>query len=171
VNTVLRVFDTAGNPLTGVIDLNTFYSYPPAINRSTGAYGPFANNVSYPALAVLPNGRGVIAFTVMGDDHYPSAGYASLDAKIGAGDIHIAAACLGPDDGFTGYKTFVGDPPRTRWGDYGAAATDGKSIWFASEYVAQTCTLSQYMAAPFGSCGGTRTSLGNWATRITQVVP
>src|SRR5260370_28935357 len=32
VNDVLRVYDTAGNPLIGVTDLNTFYAYPAAIN-------------------------------------------------------------------------------------------------------------------------------------------
>src|SRR6185369_11946946 len=30
VNDALRVFDTDGHALTGVIDLNTFYGYPPA---------------------------------------------------------------------------------------------------------------------------------------------
>ena len=35
----------------------------------------------------------------------------------------------------------------------------------------QTCTLAQYEAAPFGSCGGTRTSLGNWDTRISKLTP
>jgi hypothetical protein len=41
VNDVLRVYDTAGNPVTGVTDQNSFYGYPPAINRTTGAFGPF----------------------------------------------------------------------------------------------------------------------------------
>ena len=41
VNQVLRVYDTGGNPLTGAVDLNTFYGYPAAINRTTGDYGPF----------------------------------------------------------------------------------------------------------------------------------
>ncbi|HEX8035826.1 MAG TPA: hypothetical protein VF510_18365, partial [Ktedonobacterales bacterium] len=36
VNDVLRVFDTAGNPKTGVVDLNTFYHYAPAIDRAHG---------------------------------------------------------------------------------------------------------------------------------------
>src|SRR5262249_38969895 len=40
VNDVLRVFDTTGNPLTGVVDLNTFYGYIPAIVRSSNARGP-----------------------------------------------------------------------------------------------------------------------------------
>jgi len=129
------------------------------------------NNLSYPALAIAPNGKGALAFTVVGEDYYPSAGYTTIDASGSVGPIHIAAAGLGPSDGFTSYKAFVGDPPRTRWGDYGAAVTDGSAIWIASEYIAQTCTLQQYLAAPIGSCGGTRTSLANWATRISKLTP
>ena len=87
------------------------------------------------------------------------------------GNVQIAAEGLGPTDGFTSYKAFVGDPPRTRWGDYGAAVTDGNSFWIASEYIAQTCTLAQYLAPPIGSCGGTHAALGNWATHITKVTP
>lgn len=126
------------------------------------------NNLTYPALAVRPGGSGIMAFTVVGRNHFPSAGYVSLDAQ-GTGPIHIVGKGVGPADGFTSYKAFVGDPPRTRWGDYGAAVTDGRSIWIASEYIAQTCTLSQYLTAPIGSCLGTRTSLGNWSTRITKI--
>ena len=77
-------------------------------------------------------------------------------------------------DGFTSYKAFVGDPPRTRWGDYGAAVADGGSIWIASEYINQTCTLAEWSAdagPQLGSRGGTRTALGNWATRFSQIRP
>lgn len=134
------------------------------------------NNLTYPALAIGANGKGAIAFTVVGEDYYPSAGYATIDAAGNVGPVHIAAAGLGPSDGFTSYKAFVGDPPRTRWGDYGAAVTDGNAIYIASEYIAQTCTLAQYYPAPpspagFGSCGSTRTSLANWATRISKLNP
>jgi hypothetical protein len=129
------------------------------------------NNLTYPAIAVGTNGRGVIAFSVMGDDYFPSAGYATITANGSVSDVHIAAAGLGPDDGFTSYKAEVGDPPRTRWGDYGAALTDGASIWMASEYVAQTCTFAQWTTGAIGSCGATRTSLANWATHLTKVVP
>jgi hypothetical protein len=96
----------------------------------------------------------------------------------GTGDVHIAGAGLGPSDGFTSYKAFVGDPPRTRWGDYGAAVTDGTNIWIASEYIAQTCTFEEYVEGvtpdslgSFGSCGGTRTALANWSTHISGVTP
>ena len=69
----------------------------------------------------------------MGEDYYPSAGYALIDEKGKVGPLQIAGLGLGPTDGFTSYKAFVGDPPRTRWGDYGAAVTDGNSLWIASE--------------------------------------
>ncbi len=129
------------------------------------------NNLAYPALAMGSNGKGAVAFTVVGNDHFPSAGYATIDASGNVGPVHIAAAGAGPSDGFTSYKAFVGDPPRTRWGDYGAAVTDGADIYIASEYIAQTCTLTQYLTGAIGSCGATRTSLANWATRISKLTP
>jgi hypothetical protein len=110
-----------------------------------------------------------MAFTVVGSNFYPSAGYA-LVTPSGVGDVHIAAAGLGPDDGFTNYKLF-GDPPgttRPRWGDYGAAVPVGGNVWIASEYIGQTCTLSQYLNTSF-RCGNTRTALANWDTRISEV--
>lgn len=134
------------------------------------------NNLTMPAIAMTANGKGAIAFTVIGEDYFPSAGYVTINSNGSVGPIHVAAVGLGPDDGFTSYKAFVGEPPRTRWGDYGAAVTDGDTIWLASEYIAQTCTYAQYYPAPpnpagFGSCGGTRTSLANWATRISKLNP
>jgi hypothetical protein len=121
------------------------------------------NNVTYPAVGVTKSGRGVIAFTLVGADYYPSAAYASLDAKIGAGDIQIAVEGLGPQDGFTEYGS------RPRWGDYGAAAMDGNSIWIASEYIGQTCTLTEWQAD--FTCGGTRGQVANWGTRISKLTP
>ena len=40
VTDVIRVFDRNGNALTSAVDLNTFYGYAAAINRSTGVFGP-----------------------------------------------------------------------------------------------------------------------------------
>jgi hypothetical protein len=137
--------------------------------ENQGYLGLANNNLTYPAIGVTSSGKGVMAFTVVGKDFYPSAGYAVINTD-GVGSVHIAALGAGPQDGFSGYKAF-GNPPRPRWGDYGAAAPVGDSVWIASEYIAQTCTLDQYRTAPFGSCGGTRVSLGNWATRISQVKP
>jgi len=134
------------------------------------------NNLTMPALAMLPSGKGAIAFSVLGEDFFPSGGYVTINESGVVSPVHVAAAGLGPDDGFTSYKAFVGDPPRTRWGDYGAAWTDARNIWIASEYIGQTCTYAQYYPAPpslagFGSCGATRVSLANWYTRISKLTP
>ena len=93
-----------------------------------------------------------MAFTLTGDGYFPSAAYSAFDGRTGAGSIFVAKAGVGPQDGFSGYKAF-GNPPRPRWGDYGATAVDGNTIWIASEYIGQTCTLAQYTTAPIGSCG------------------
>ncbi len=122
------------------------------------------NNVNYPAIAATEDGMGAVAFTLTGPGFYPSAGYASVDAVAGAGDVQLAAAGVGPWDGFSGYPQYSN---RSRWGDYGAAVVDGNNIWIASEYIGQTCTLAQYLADP--TCGATRAQLGNWGTRISQL--
>ena len=83
----------------------------------------------------------------MGESLYPSAGYATIDADGAVGAIHIAAAGLGPADGFTSYKAFVGDPPRTRWGDYGAALTDGANVWIAVSGLAAQAKAGSEQAA------------------------
>ncbi len=136
-----------------------------------GYLGLANNNLIYPAIGVNASGRGVMVYTVAGADHFPSAGYSSINGDH-VGSVQIAAEGAGPADGFSGYKAFSGSGiagvARPRWGDYGATAVVGSDVYGASEYIAQTCTLAQYEAAPFGSCGGTRTSLANWSTRITH---
>jgi hypothetical protein len=137
-----------------------------------GYLGLANNNLTYPAIGVTAGGRGAMAFPVVGADYFPSAGYASIDALSGVGDIHVAASGLGPADGFSGYRAFANPPTftaRPRWGDYGSTAIDGNKIWIASEYINQTCTLAQYESTPFGSCGGTRSTLANWGTRISEL--
>ena len=118
---------------------------------------------TYGTVAATQSGRGIISFTATGPSTYPSLGYAGLDAKIGAGTPRIAAAGVGAQDGFSEYGS------RPRWGDYGAAEVDGNSIWFAQEYIGQTCTVQQYLLDP--TCSATRAPLGNWGTRIAQVTP
>jgi hypothetical protein len=171
LDTAVRV---RGRDLAGIayfaIDPDVDFHRVDADVRRQGVVAVAGNHVTYPAIAMTGSGRGVMAFTLVGDDHHPSAAFVSLDVFRGAGPVKVAAEGVGPQDGFSGYKAF-GDPPRPRWGDYGAAASDGDSIWIASEYVGQTCTFAQYTTAPIGSCGGTRAALGNWGTRVTKVTP
>jgi len=137
--------------------------------RAQGYLAVEGENVTYPAVAALPNGRGAVAFTLVGPDQYPGAAYALLDVTSGAGPVHVAAEGLGPSDGFTGYRFFGADPAVGRWGDYGAAVARPGAIWVASEYVAQTCPYVVYSQDP--TCSGTRTQFANWGTRVSRIVP
>ncbi|WP_323097374.1 hypothetical protein [Intrasporangium sp. YIM S08009] len=143
---------------------------------------------TYPAIGVTPSGRGVMAFTATGDDTFPSAAYASIDALSGVGAWSVTPGGAGKavDDGFTSYKAQVGNPPRTRWGDYGAASVDGDTVWVSSEYVAVACDYTTW-GGPFfaggsgdnllGTCAGaghgpgSRTALANWSTRVSAFTP
>jgi hypothetical protein len=40
INDALRVFTTTGQAVTAPVDLNSFYGYPPVIDRTTGVFGP-----------------------------------------------------------------------------------------------------------------------------------
>jgi hypothetical protein len=153
-----------------------------------GYLGATGMDFTYPAIGVTASGRGVMAFTATGNDTFPSAGYASIDAIVGVGPWSVVPGGLGKatDDGFTSYKAQVGNPPRTRWGDYGAAAVDGSHVWLASEYIAHACDYTTW-GGPFftggtgdnllGTCAGpshgpgTRSALGNWSTYVSHFVP
>ncbi len=141
-----------------------------------GYLGGVNANLIYPAIGVTTTGRGIMAFTLVGPDNFPSAAYASIDGHNGVGAIHIAADGLGPQDGFSETKVFSptgNGVPRPRWGDYGAAVPVGNTVWIASEYIGQTCTFNQFItntaASPLFSCNMTRTALANWDTRISRV--
>jgi len=154
-----------------------------------GYLGVAGADVTYPAIGVTASGRGIMTFTYTGDTTNPSAAFAPIDASVGVGSWSFAGPGgqgAAQDDGFTSYKAQVGNPPRTRWGDYGAAAVDGNSIWIASEYIARACTYTAW-GGPFfaggsgdtklGTCAtttgapGARAALGNWSTRISKLTP
>jgi hypothetical protein len=111
-------------------------------------------NLAFPSVGVNSSGKGIMAFTLVGPDYYPSAAYTTIDAVNGTGSVHIAAAGAVPDDGFTGYGAFGGRS--ARWGDYTAAVADADgSIWTGVEYIP----------------GTPRTVLANWGTFISRIVP
>jgi hypothetical protein len=126
-----------------------------------------SDNVLFPSIGVNSSGQGIMAFTLSGPNYYPSAAYTTISAQAGAGVVHIAGVGVGPTDGFTGYAAYGGNGVE-RWGDYSAALAgpDG-SIWFAAEYIGQTCSDKQYAAD--NTCGGTRTALANWSTFVGHV--
>ena len=129
-----------------------------------GYLGATGYDFTYPAIGVTASGRGVMAFTATGDTLNPSAAYAAIDAIVGVGAWNVVHGGQGAaqDDGFTSYKAQVGNPPRTRWGDYGAAAVDGNSIWIASEYIAHACDYTTW-GGPFFVGGSGDNLLGTCA--------
>ena len=131
-----------------------------------GYLGAAGHDFTYPAIGVTASGRGVMAFTDTGDTTFPSAAYAAIDAKAGVSTWGDIAAGAAPDDGFTSYAAQVGNPPRTRWGDYGAAAVDGNSIWIASEYIASACDYTAW-GGPFFVGGRVTTSSEPAVERVT----
>ena len=126
-------------------------------------------DLTYPTFGVTEAGKGIISFTLTGPNDFPSLAYVNVNEKNGAGAVHVAAHGSGVQDGLTGYKAY-GNPPRPRWGDYGATAVIEDKVFAAQEYIGQSCNLADYRASsPLGTCDGTRGALGNWSTRVVAV--
>ena len=122
-------------------------------------------DVLFPSIDMNQQGQAVMSFTLTGPDLYPSSAFTYIGRT--AGDVHVLARGVGPDDGFTGYVAFQGNGI-ARWGDYSSAAADEwGNIWVASEYIGQRCTDAQFLAD--NTCGGTRTTFANWGTFIGSV--
>jgi hypothetical protein len=119
------------------------------------------DSVVFPSVALNAAGKGLIAFSLIGPNYYPSAAYIPVSGAGTANAIVQAAAGVAPEDGFTGYLTLF--PPQfggdgvARWGDYSAAAVDSDgSVWFGAEMIPTTSF---------------RTLYANWGTFIGRVVP
>jgi hypothetical protein len=184
--------DTAINPDGGAQRAGiAWYIVNPNAGKlvNSGYLGASGLDFTYPAIGVTPSGRGVMAFTATGDTQFPSAAYAPIDANAGVGDWNTVPGGEGAaaDDGFSGYRQQrFPNPIRSRWGDYGAAAVDGNSVWIASEYIGHACDYTSW-GGPFfvggtgdnllGSCAGAshgpgpRTALANWSTFISKFTP
>jgi hypothetical protein len=129
-------------------------------------------NVLMPAIAATTSGMGAMVYTLAGPAYYPSAAYSLVGTSGVTGAVHMAAAGVGPQDGFSEYfpgGADIGSPPRPRWGDYSAAVPVGSTIWMATEYIGQKCSFGTFQNDL--TCGGTRAPLINWGTRIAAVTP
>ncbi|MGH9746236.1 MAG: hypothetical protein ACRD59_09030 [Candidatus Acidiferrales bacterium] len=162
VNSLLKV---AGAEHQGI----AWFGVQPSFQGSTlkgkvvrqGYVAVIGNDVLFPSLGINDNGNGVIAYTLSGKNFFPSAAYTDIVNGFALPLVHIAGAGKDSDDGFTGYVAEGGDGVG-RWGDYSAAVADGNRIWFAAEYIPNTCPVN---ALP---C---RTSLANWGTFFATVRP
>jgi hypothetical protein len=107
--------------------------------------------LSFPSVGVNDAGRGVIAMSLMGPRHFPSAAQIDIDRDGVSGPVEIVRSGFRPEDGFTCYEAFVGENPVCRWGDYSAsiAGPDG-IIYSATEFIGDN----------------SRTVNANWSTFI-----
>jgi hypothetical protein len=116
-------------------------------------------SVMFPAVAVNRSGNGILAFSLAGPNHYPSAAYVSVNGANVDSQPQSAASGVAPEDGFSGYsgtdgsgQVFIGDGI-ARWGDYSSATVSKNGeIWFAVEYIPNR----------------PRTPLANWGTFIAE---
>jgi hypothetical protein len=115
------------------------------------------NNVAFPSIAMNGDGKGMLAFSLMGPDYYPSAAYIRFDASQGAhGQVVVVAPGVAPYASF-GVIPGVSDG---RWGDYSATSDEHNQLWAAAEMIPVTS---------FGEAanGG----LANWGTAVWRFTP
>ena len=122
-------------------------------------------NLTYPSVAIAPNGDGVMGVTLSGPGYFPSAAYATFEAGHAPTSVQIGGEGVGPYDG----DSATGDGGfRPRWGDYGyALAAPNGSLWVSAEYVNQRCMFGEFNRD--STCGNTRSFYANWASRSMRV--
>lgn len=165
--------EIGGEQRTGVgwfiINASVSNSSVSAAIRKQGILALEGESLIYPTVGVTTSGRGIIGFTRVGENLYPSYGYASIDEVTGVGEVHMIREGQSTQDGFTEYPPIGGNRPR--WGDYGAAAVDGRNVYLAGQYIEQPeCTLTEFINTGF-ECFGYRTIFANWSTRVTKLTP
>jgi hypothetical protein len=121
---------------------------------------PMQNSVLFPAVGVTASGKAAIVFSIAGENFFPSAAYATLDAVNGAGPIVVSDPGFAPDDGFSGYVPFIVSRVG-RWGDYSAAVSDESgNLWMATEAI-----NPPLVQLPPGALAA------NFGTFITEITP
>lgn len=106
INDVIRIYDPAGVPLSGVVDLNTFFGYPPAFVRPGGPFGPF---VFDPSCYYDPEHGDFLVVAATLDTDPPTGGFlgtSHLDVAVGLGGTPLGTwnvySIPGEDDGSNG---------------------------------------------------------------------
>jgi hypothetical protein len=143
--------------------------------KAQGYVSPKKADAMFPSIGMLSSGRGVIAFSLSGKQHYPSAAYGLLGTTYSPTSVVLSTQGQSSLDDFCEYPAAncAGTTPpsaRPRFGDYSAAVGSGNQIYFASEYVQYAnCTLAQFTLDP--TCGDTRANRTNWGTSLSKLAP
>jgi hypothetical protein len=150
--------NTIANP--GPRDGIAWFSVDPSIS-STGVRANISRQgyvagrdrgsfVSFPSIGVNDAGRGVIAYSLMGDRYHPSAAQSGINRRGLTTGVQIVRNGFKPEDGFTCYEE-EGNGPDCRWGDYSASfALPTGEIWSATEFIGDNA----------------RTTFANWSTFV-----
>jgi hypothetical protein len=101
VNDVLQVYSPAGAAATGVTDLNSFFGYKAAINRTTGEFGPFVTD----PVCLFDEGTQRFFVTALTLDVDPATGDFTETNHL---DIAVSRTA-NPLDGFVIYRLPVTD--------------------------------------------------------------
>jgi len=106
------------------------------VSASIVKQGYVANsqNLLYPDLIVDGSGHGYLDFSASGSAEYPSAEYVAFHSQP-TGPIHVAAAGVAPEDGFTCYPPFGTPASGCRWGDYSGGAVWSGRAYMMAEYI------------------------------------
>lgn len=123
----------------------------------------------FPASATVNSGNGVWAYSLTGDNIFPSAAFSTFGNTANPSRIVVSQWGKGPQDGFTEYSDIFFGNYRPRWGDYSGATADGNKLYWATEFIDQTCTVAEYVGTG-GYCGGTRGPNLNWANSIAGAI-
>ena len=111
--------------------------------------------VTFPSIGVNDDGRGVVAYSLMGDRYYPSAAQTGINRGGLTTGVQITRNGSKPEDGFTCYEE-EGNGPNCRWGDYSASfALPTGEIWSATEFIGDNA----------------RTQFANWSTFVWPSKP
>lgn len=110
-----------------------------------GNIGVAGQSLLYPDIVVNGSGVGDMVFTLTGANYFPSAAFVAFGSSGPTGQVHVAGAGSGPEDGFTCYAYYVGSGyGGCRWGDYSGGVAVGGTIWMATEYVPSASTRDFY---------------------------
>lgn len=122
-----------------------------------GYLGATGYELSLSGDRVTARGRGVMALAATGDTTNPSAGYAPIDANVGIGTMERSqrkepVPRLTTASPVT--KRRSRNPPRTRWGDFGAAAVDQTLSGSPASTSPHPCDYTTWGGRFFGATTG-----------------
>lgn len=130
-------------------------------------------DIVYPSVGVGPAGDGVIAFSLTGEDYYPSTAYGFItmtSTGLVGRQIFVADLGMSPYDATTEYQCISGSCSTyfPRFGDYSWSVWSGGKVYFSTEFIQfPNCGEVQYRIDP--TCSSTRGPLANWGTSINSV--